>query len=245
MPWVNGLDVTGRARFLWIVDFGVGWAEEAATRYEAPFECVRERVKPERDHNKREVYRRLWWQHMEARSRYTPTTCFETFARGRGARGPDESTVESGRPRVRRLVFRRRSSEGQESEDDLPVGPNPAAHALYELELDQGLDVPADGLGGLGGVGLGQAGRQFGNLGGVHPVPEGAQVQGEVSLPRVAGAGPVLELVVHEVLPDHVPLLVPDLEGGTSSLPSTARRTSSSDRVLPSMAVVAATPLAR
>jgi len=67
IPWVNGMDVTRRSRGMWIIDFGVGILEEQAACYEAPFEYLREHVKPLRDNNKREVYRRLWWQHAEAR----------------------------------------------------------------------------------------------------------------------------------------------------------------------------------
>jgi hypothetical protein len=52
---------------MWIIDFGVGMPEAEAAQYEAPFEYVREHVKPARDNNKRESYRRLWWQHAEAR----------------------------------------------------------------------------------------------------------------------------------------------------------------------------------
>ncbi|MBI2929679.1 MAG: class I SAM-dependent DNA methyltransferase [Verrucomicrobia bacterium] len=66
-PWLNGKDLTGRPRWMWIVDFGVGMDESRASRFEAPFEYVRAHVKPERDKNNREVYRRLWWQHVEAR----------------------------------------------------------------------------------------------------------------------------------------------------------------------------------
>ncbi len=66
-PWVNGKDVTARSRSMWIIDFGVGMDEGDASRFEAPFEYLREHVKPERDKNNREVYRRLWWQHVEAR----------------------------------------------------------------------------------------------------------------------------------------------------------------------------------
>jgi hypothetical protein len=67
VPWVNGLDVTRRPRGMWIIDFGVGLPEQEAAKYEAPFEYVREHVKPDRDQNNRESYRRLWWQQVEAR----------------------------------------------------------------------------------------------------------------------------------------------------------------------------------
>ena len=67
IPWLNGTDITGRSRSMWIIDFGIGMDEENAALFEAPFKFVREHVKPDRDHNKREVYRRRWWQHVEAR----------------------------------------------------------------------------------------------------------------------------------------------------------------------------------
>ncbi|MDQ3658924.1 MAG: class I SAM-dependent DNA methyltransferase, partial [Actinomycetota bacterium] len=64
-PWVNGMDVTRRPRGMWIVDFGVDMPEQEASLYEVPFEYVRAHVKPQRDHNKRERRRRLWWLHAE------------------------------------------------------------------------------------------------------------------------------------------------------------------------------------
>ncbi|MGI8622676.1 MAG: class I SAM-dependent DNA methyltransferase [Solirubrobacteraceae bacterium] len=67
-PWVNGLDVTRRPRDMWIVDFGIDMPEREAALYEAPFEHVREHVKPLRDTNNRETYRDRWWLHVEARS---------------------------------------------------------------------------------------------------------------------------------------------------------------------------------
>ncbi len=67
VPWVNGLDVTRRPRGMWIVDFGCDMPEEEAARYEAPFELVRERVRPKRRTNRRAAYRNLWWTHVEPR----------------------------------------------------------------------------------------------------------------------------------------------------------------------------------
>ncbi|HEY8447241.1 MAG TPA: type IIL restriction-modification enzyme MmeI, partial [Thermomicrobiales bacterium] len=66
-PWVNGLDVTRRPRDMWIVDFGVDMPEHEAALYEAPFEYVRQHVKPVREKNNREAYREKWWLHAEAR----------------------------------------------------------------------------------------------------------------------------------------------------------------------------------
>ena len=67
-PWVNGLDVTRRPRDMWIVDFGIAMSEQDAALYEAPFEYVREHVKPMRAANNRASYRERWWLHVEARS---------------------------------------------------------------------------------------------------------------------------------------------------------------------------------
>ena len=67
-PWVNGLDLTRRPRGMWIVDFGVDMNQEEAALYEAPFEYVRQHVKPKREENNRDAYRRRWWLHMEPRS---------------------------------------------------------------------------------------------------------------------------------------------------------------------------------
>lgn len=66
-PWVNGMDLTRRSRGMWIVDFGVGMAETDAARYAAPFKRVQKHILPDRQANKRESYRRLYWQHVEAR----------------------------------------------------------------------------------------------------------------------------------------------------------------------------------
>src|SRR5207249_1213095 len=67
VPWVNGRDIAGRPRGMWIIDYGVNLSEEEAANYEAPFEYLRAQVKPEREKNARESYRRLWWRHVEAR----------------------------------------------------------------------------------------------------------------------------------------------------------------------------------
>jgi type II restriction/modification system DNA methylase subunit YeeA len=60
-PWANGMDVTRRPSDTWIVDFGVGMTKVEAALYQAPFEYVRQHVKPLRDRN-RDVHRReQWW----------------------------------------------------------------------------------------------------------------------------------------------------------------------------------------
>ncbi|HPG00060.1 MAG TPA: N-6 DNA methylase [Kiritimatiellia bacterium] len=66
-PWANGLEITRAPQKLWIVDFPPGMTEAEAAQYEAPFEYVREKVKPLRAGNKRKVYAERWWIHGEAR----------------------------------------------------------------------------------------------------------------------------------------------------------------------------------
>jgi len=66
-PWANGMDITRRSSDTWIVDFGCDTSEAQAAFYEAPFEYVRDHVKPDRENNNREVYRRFWWRHAESR----------------------------------------------------------------------------------------------------------------------------------------------------------------------------------
>ncbi len=66
-PWANGLDISNRSRHMWIVDFGTYLPEHEAALYEAPFEYARREVKPLRDKNNREHYRRMWWIHVEPR----------------------------------------------------------------------------------------------------------------------------------------------------------------------------------
>lgn len=41
--------------------------EEEAALFETPFSHIRAKVKPEREKNNRETYRRFWWRHVESR----------------------------------------------------------------------------------------------------------------------------------------------------------------------------------
>jgi type II restriction/modification system DNA methylase subunit YeeA len=66
-PWVNGLDLTRRPREMWIIDFGWTMSEKEATFYEGPFAYIFEKVKPEREKNRRDTYRLNWWRHVEVR----------------------------------------------------------------------------------------------------------------------------------------------------------------------------------
>ena len=66
-PWINGLDITRRPRHMWIIDFPPGMSLEEAALYEAPFEYVKQNVKPNRIGSKRKIYAENWWLHMEPR----------------------------------------------------------------------------------------------------------------------------------------------------------------------------------
>lgn len=66
-PWVNGLDVTRRARDMWIIDFGWEMSEAKVTLYEAPWDYLLEHVRPERIKNRRVTYAKYWWRHVEPR----------------------------------------------------------------------------------------------------------------------------------------------------------------------------------
>ncbi|MFZ3341686.1 MAG: DNA methyltransferase [Terriglobales bacterium] len=66
-PWINGSDVGGRPRGMRIIDFGVEMLEREATLYQAPFEYVKQHVRPVRMKVKRDVYRQRWWIHAEPR----------------------------------------------------------------------------------------------------------------------------------------------------------------------------------
>ena len=67
-PWFNGSDVTDRAKDHWIIDFGIEMDEAACALYEAPFAHVLAAVRPEREKNNREAYRRYWFRFAEARA---------------------------------------------------------------------------------------------------------------------------------------------------------------------------------
>ena len=63
-PWVNGQDITGRPRGMWIVDF-VDMALEQASLYEAPFEYVNNHVRPQREKSRSRIVK--WWLHERPR----------------------------------------------------------------------------------------------------------------------------------------------------------------------------------
>lgn len=60
-PWVNGKDITGWPRGMWIIDFGVLSREQAAL-YAAPFEYVNANIRPSREANRDRQWRTYWWR---------------------------------------------------------------------------------------------------------------------------------------------------------------------------------------
>lgn len=74
-PWVNGMDLTRRPSDSWIIDFGWSMSESDAAYFSAPFAHVVSAVKPARDKNNRETYRRFWWRHVEPRPGMVAKLC--------------------------------------------------------------------------------------------------------------------------------------------------------------------------
>jgi hypothetical protein len=66
-PYVNGRDIAQKPRGLYIIDLFGLTAEEVRSQYPTTFQIVYEKVKPERDQNKRETYRNNWWLFGEPR----------------------------------------------------------------------------------------------------------------------------------------------------------------------------------
>ena len=64
-PVASGIDLARGSRGCWTIDFGLMPMEEAA-QYEAPFEYVKQVVKPARE-TRRDDYRGCWWQYARPR----------------------------------------------------------------------------------------------------------------------------------------------------------------------------------
>jgi hypothetical protein len=60
-PYRNGRDIAARPRGVYVMDFAY-MEEDEARSYPVLFDLVRNRVKPGRDANAREVIRRFWWR---------------------------------------------------------------------------------------------------------------------------------------------------------------------------------------
>ena len=66
-PWANGFELSRGPQHQWIIDFGIEMPEATAALYEVPFAYVSEHIRPERERNNRESYRKYWWRFAEAR----------------------------------------------------------------------------------------------------------------------------------------------------------------------------------
>lgn len=64
-PWVNGQDLVQRPSGRWIADFGTSRTREEAALYEAPYDWVRNRVRPLREESG--IGSDTWWLHWRAR----------------------------------------------------------------------------------------------------------------------------------------------------------------------------------
>ncbi|MCY2987336.1 MAG: class I SAM-dependent DNA methyltransferase [Planctomycetota bacterium] len=66
-PYQNGKDLNQRQRHQWTIDFGINGTLDWAAGYEQPFEYVNSVVRPVRETNNRETYRKKWWLYAETR----------------------------------------------------------------------------------------------------------------------------------------------------------------------------------
>jgi type II restriction/modification system DNA methylase subunit YeeA len=65
-PYLNALDIVRRSQAMWIIDFNERTLSDS-TLYEAPFEYVKQNVKPMRDTIRRERHKKEWWLYGETR----------------------------------------------------------------------------------------------------------------------------------------------------------------------------------
>jgi SAM-dependent methyltransferase len=71
-PYLNGRDLTGRSRHVMVIDlFGLSEIE-VRTRFPEVYQWLRDRVKPERDENRRASYSQNWWIFGEPRANFRP-----------------------------------------------------------------------------------------------------------------------------------------------------------------------------
>jgi type II restriction/modification system DNA methylase subunit YeeA len=66
-PLYNGADVLQGSKDRWVIDFGPTMTEQEAALYEAPFQYVSEKVKPNRLGNREAVRAEKWWRHGRPR----------------------------------------------------------------------------------------------------------------------------------------------------------------------------------
>ncbi len=68
----NGRDITSRPRGVMVIDLYGLSVEDVRARFPEVYQWVFDRVKPERDQNKRASYRDHWWIHGEPRANFRP-----------------------------------------------------------------------------------------------------------------------------------------------------------------------------
>ena len=71
-PYLNGRDLTGSSRNVMVIDlFGLN-SDEVLRHYPEVYQWIIDRVKPERDQNRRASYSEKWWVLGEPRSSFRP-----------------------------------------------------------------------------------------------------------------------------------------------------------------------------
>ena len=71
-PWVNGSDITGRSRKMWLINFSE-MPMESASLYESPFEYVNENIRSLRLKNRDLRFRTYWWRLGRSRLQFRET----------------------------------------------------------------------------------------------------------------------------------------------------------------------------
>jgi hypothetical protein len=71
-PYLNGRDLTGTSRNVMVIDlFGLS-SEDVRLRFPEVYQWLLDRVKPERDENRRATYSENWWTFGEPRANFRP-----------------------------------------------------------------------------------------------------------------------------------------------------------------------------
>jgi len=72
LPYLNGRDLLQRSRGVMVIDLYGLSEKEVRQRFPEVYQHLLQAVKPERDQNRRETYKRNWWLHGEPRSDMRP-----------------------------------------------------------------------------------------------------------------------------------------------------------------------------
>lgn len=71
-PYLNGRDLTGRSRNVMVIDLFGLTSEEVLKRFPEVYQWVSDRVRPEREQNRRATYSDNWWIFGEPRASFRP-----------------------------------------------------------------------------------------------------------------------------------------------------------------------------